>query len=604
MPAARSTGADPSSPSTLGDPRPRPWPRGTAGSSPSARRTTAAAPSGCPRTATSHATVPPWSTWAAAPSFVERWSGAGLAREELLWERLTSALLPGFVDAHLHPVAMCFYAYHLDLSPARSIADVLDALSDRAQETLPGEFVLGVKIAAEQLVERRMPNIAELDKVGAGRAVVLLARDGHTSMGNTVALAVAGIRGSREDPPGGSFDRDERGRLTGVCRETATRILLGAVPLPGLDALRAVTGDVFGGLAAHGITAISSVLQTDAEGPGGPAGELESVGMMIFVEDLWLGSHAVLGGQPARAIDARTSSSLHDPANNRVVGGVKLYLDGTLGARSACMHTPYADMPSEQGWLVLDPAVAAARMEAAHLAGLLDDALIVLRQRVPRFALALVVVYFGYIARMTRAGTIQARDAANEVALDLFADLAARYPDSSGTSPRHRIEHASVLDPASAGRFAELGVVAVVQPLSLRSEAEWLGERLGEERAPCTYPYRQLLDAGVVLAGSSDAPIEPPDVLAAITAAVTRHGFEPGQALTVAEAVEMYTVGGATAQQREHEAGRLVEGFRADLVVLSSDPTSGPPEKIADLEVGLTVVGGRVVHSDMSLPGG
>ena len=483
------------------------------------------------------------------------------------------ALLPGFVDAHLHPVAMCFYAYHLDLSPARSIADVLDALSDRAQETLPGEFVLGVKIAAEQLVERRMPNIAELDKVGAGRAVVLLARDGHTSMGNTVALAVAGIRGSREDPPGGSFDRDERGRLTGVCRETATRILLGAVPLPGLDALRAVTGDVFGGLAAHGITAISSVLQTDAEGPGGPAGELESVGMMIFVEDLWLGSHAVLGGQPARAIDARTSSSLHDPANNRVVGGVKLYLDGTLGARSACMHTPYADMPSEQGWLVLDPAVAAARMEAAHLAGL-----------------QVCIHAVG--------------DAANEVALDLFADLAARYPDSSGTSPRHRIEHASVLDPASAGRFAELGVVAVVQPLSLRSEAEWLGERLGEERAPCTYPYRQLLDAGVVLAGSSDAPIEPPDVLAAITAAVTRHGFEPGQALTVAEAVEMYTVGGATAQQREHEAGRLVEGFRADLVVLSSDPTSVPPEKIADLEVGLTVVGGRVVHSDMSLPGG
>lgn len=482
------------------------------------------------------------------------------------------ALVPGFVDAHLHPIAMCFYAYHLDLSPARSIDDVLDALADRARVTPPGDFVLGVQISAEHLAERRLPNIAELDKVGEGRAVVLLARDGHSSMGNTVALAVAGIRGGREDPPGGAFERDDRGRLTGVCRETATRILLGTVPLPGLDALGAVSKDVFGQLAAQGITSISAILQTDAEGPGGSAGALESVGMMIFVDDLWLGSHAVLCGEPMKAIDARTSSSLHDPEQNRVVGGVKLFLDGTLGARSACLHSPYTDAPSELGWLVLDPAVAAARMEAAHLAGL-----------------QVCIHAIG--------------DAANEVALDLFADLAARYPDGSGTSPRHRIEHASVLDEASAARFAELGVVAVVQPLFLRSEAGWLGERLGSDRSRQTYPYRTLRDAGVVLAGSSDAPIEAPDVLAGMTAAVTRHGFEPGQALTAAEALEMYTVGGAVAQQREHEAGRLAEGYRADLVVLSSDPTAVPPEKIAELDVGLTVVGGRVVHSDVSLPG-
>ncbi|HEY8544636.1 MAG TPA: amidohydrolase [Acidimicrobiales bacterium] len=482
-------------------------------------------------------------------------------------------LLPGFVDAHLQPIGMCLYAYHLDLSEATSISDVLDALSDQAHRTPPGEFVVGVRIDAEQLAERRLPHIAELDAVGGGRAVVLLDRDGHTSMGNTVALAVAGIRGGREDPPGGAFERDERGRLTGVCRETATRILLSSVPLPGLDALRSVAPEVFRSLAAQGITSISSVLQTDAEGPGGSAGELESVGMMIFVEDLSLGNHAVLGGQPARAIDARTSSSLHDPAMNRVVGGVKLYLDGTLAGRSAALHRPYADRPDEDGWLVLDPAVAAARMEAAHLAGL-----------------QVCVHAVG--------------DAAVEVALDLFADLAARYPDTSGTSPRHRIAHASVVDTPTAERFAELGVVAVVQPLSLRSQAGWLADRLGDDRLPCAYPFRRLRDAGVVLAGSSHAPAEAPDVLAGITAAVTRHGVAPEQALTTAEAIEMYTAGGAAAQQRDHEAGRLVEGFRADLVVLSSDPLTTPPEKIADLDVGLTVVGGRVVHSDVHLPAG
>ena len=483
------------------------------------------------------------------------------------------ALLPGFVDAHLHPVALCFYAYHLDLSPARCIADVLDALADRARETPPGDWVLGVQVSAEHLHERRLPDIAELDRVGAGRAVVLLARDGHSSMGNTVALAVAGIRGGREDPPGGAFGRDERGRLTGVCRETATRILLGSVPLPGLDALRMVAPDVFHGLAARGLTSISSILQTDAEGPGGSAGALESVGMMLYVDDLKIGNHAILCGEPAKAVDARASSSLHDPARNRVVGGIKLFLDGTLGARSACLHHPYSDAPGEVGWLVLDPAVAAARMEAAHLAGL-----------------QICVHAIG--------------DAANEVALDLFADLAARYPDTSGTSPRHRIEHASVLNEASADRFAELGVVAVVQPLFLRSEAGWLPERLGTERSPHTYPFRTLRDAGVVLAGSSDAPIEEPDVLAGMTAAVTRHGFEPDQALTAGEAVELYTRGGAIAQQREHEAGSIAEGFRADLVVLSADPTVVSPHKIADLDIHTTVVGGRVVYSDVTLPAG
>lgn len=483
------------------------------------------------------------------------------------------ALLPGFVDAHLHPVGMCLHAHHLDLSEARSVADVLDALADRAQATPPGEFVLGLRVDPEHLAEKRFPDIAELDQVGAGRAVVLVARDGHTSMGNTVALAVAGIRGGREDPPGGAFQRDERGRLTGLCRETATRILLGSVPLPGLDALRTVTHEVFGDLAARGITSISSVLQTDAEGPGGSAGELESVGMMIFVEDLWLGNHAVLGGQPARAIDARTSSSLHDPARNRVVGGVKLYLDGTLASHSAALHRPYADRPGEVGWLVLDPAVASARMEAAHLAG--------------------------FQVCVHASG-----DAAVDVALDLFADLAARYPDSSGTSPRHRIAHASVLDDGAAERCAELGVVAIAQPLALRNQNRWLADRLGDDRVDGAHALRRLQDAGVVLAASSYAPMEPPDVLGGITAAVTRHGFGVEQALTVAEALEMYTVGGAVAQQREHEAGRLVEGFRADLVVLSSDPTVVSPEKIADLEVGLTVVGGRVVHSDQTLPAG
>jgi hypothetical protein len=475
------------------------------------------------------------------------------------------ALLPGFVDAHIHPMAMCFFAANLDLGSARTVADVLDGLSDRARVTAPGEWVIGLQITAEGLAERRLPTIGELDAVGAGRPVVLLGRDGHTSMGNTVALTTAGVRGGRVDPPGGAFERDRHGRLTGVCRETATQVLLGPVPEPDLDEMKSSIQQVFSGLVSHGITSIGSILQTDAEGLAGSAGALESVGMMYFADDLALGNHAILCGDPARAVDARMSSPLHQPEDNRVVGGVKLFLDGTLGGRTACLHGPYADAPHEQGWLTLDPAVAAARMEAVHLAGL-----------------QICVHAIG--------------DAANSVALDLFADLLARHPVAPGQGPRHRIEHASVLDDTAASRFAELGLVAVVQPPYLTSELAWLADRVGPERTSRVYPFRTLVDAGVVLAGSSDAPFESPDVLAGMGAAVTRHGFEPAQALTAAEAVAMYTRGGALAQQREHLTGSLTEGLRADLAVLSDDPTAVAPEDIAGIDVCLTVVGGGVVH--------
>lgn len=478
------------------------------------------------------------------------------------------ALLPGFIDAHLHPMAMCFFAQHLDLTGTSRMDDLLDALADHGRARAPGEWVVGVRLDPERLAERRLPTMDELDRVGAGRAVVCLARDGHTSVGNSVALAAAGIRPERLDPIGGAFERDREMRLTGVCRATATRLLIGAVPIPDLDQVRTTIRQVFDGLLAHGITSVGFVLQTDEEGPGGHAGALEARGMMYFADEVPVGAHTILCGQPQRAMDARRSSDLHAPARNRVVGGVKLFFDGTLSGRGACLHDGYADDPSHRGWLTIDPRVAAARMEAIHLAGL-----------------QICIHAIG--------------DAANSLALDLFADLLARHP-TGGDRPRHRIEHASVLDEAMVERFAELGVVAVVQPPFLRHAAPWLHDRLGPERVRHTYAFRRLLDAGVVLAGSSDAPATDTDVLAGIAAAVTRHGLEPHQAVTAEEAVAMYTRQAAIAQERDHLTGRIAEGLRADLVVLSDDPTRVPPDRIAGIGVCQTVVGGRRVYEGPS----
>jgi hypothetical protein len=469
------------------------------------------------------------------------------------------ALLPGFVDAHLHPMAMCFFALHLDLGAATTVADVLDAVADRARDSA---FVLGLQVDEERLAERRLPTRDELDAAARGGPVVLLRRDGHTALGNTAALAAAGIAPDAADPARGAFDRGPDGRLTGLCREAAAQRLMGAVPGPDLERLRPAARQAFGRLAAAGITSVGAILQTDAEGPGGEAGALEWVGLQLLLDELPQATHAILCGRDVDTVLSARATPLHDPAAGRRVGGLKLFLDGTLGARTACLHHPYSDDHRGRGLLTLDLAEAARRAEAAHVAGL-----------------QVCVHAIG--------------DAAVSRALDLFADLLARHP---AAGHGHRVEHASVIAGRDVDRFAELEVAAVVQPLFLRSEQGWLGDRVGPERLRRTYPFRSLLDAGALVAGSSDAPIEDPDVLAGIAAAVTRHGIVPAEAITVEEGLDLYTRAGAAAQHRLDEAGTITPGKRADLVVLAADPRAVPVDRLAALGVERTVVAGRVVH--------
>jgi hypothetical protein len=482
-----------------------------------------------------------------------------------------AALVPGFNDVHLHPLPMCFFEHHVDLTGRDSLSDVLDALRDRLRETGEDSWVLGLQINEEQLAERRLPSLAELDALGGTRPVVLLRRDGHTAVGNQAALEAAGITRDAADPPGGAFERDADGSLTGVCFENAAQTLLGAVPLPALEQFRIAARRVFARLASNGITSVGAVLQTDAEGPAGAAGEFEVAAMELLLDELPAASHAILCGTVPRALAAR-DTALHRPELGRRVGALKIFLDGTLGARTACMHAPYHDAVDRSGYLTLDLRTAADRMEAAHLAGL-----------------QICVHAIG--------------DAANDQALDLFDALLRRHPpDHAGDAPRHRIEHASVLAPDSIARFSEIGVIAAVQPLFIRSERDWLADRLGPARRAHAYPFASMLRAGVTLAGSSDAPIEDPDPLAGMLAAVTRHGFETEESITAEQSLRMYTSDAAFAQQREDETGVIAEGHRADLTVLSSDPLRTGPDSLTSVEVALTVFGGRLTFARSSQP--
>lgn len=473
-----------------------------------------------------------------------------------------AVVTPGFVDTHLHPMPMCFFEAGVDLSGCTSLDEVLDAIADRSRSVAEGEWVFAQQLDDEALVGKRLPDRSDLDRAAGGRPTVVLRRDGHHAIGSSAALAASGITAATPDPPGGVIHRAGDGTPTGLCGEAASSLLLDAMPTPPWERFETALDRVIARLVSHGVTGISAICQTSREGPAGAAGALEAVAWSALLDRVPFDVQTILiGADACELVDQMADTPLHDPARRRRLDGVKLFLDGTFGGHTACLHHPFADAPGS-GMLTSDPDDAYAWAELAHLAG---------RQ--------ICVHAIG--------------DAATAEAVRLFTRLADRHP---GTGVTHRIEHASLVDPATIEAMADLGVAAVVQPMFIASERDWLAKRLGD-RVESVYPFRSFLDAGVVLAGSSDAPIEEPDVLGAMWAAVDRHGIAPTQALTPDEALEAYTTGPARVRGTAERSGRLAEGFDADLVVASDVPGT-----TAEVTVRATIAAGRVVHRDAAAP--
>jgi hypothetical protein len=472
------------------------------------------------------------------------------------------ALLPGFIDTHLHPIMLVYFDLNADLRHVRSIAAVQQVLRSRAANLPDGEWLVGLQLQDEDLAERRLPTRAELDAACADRPTLVVGHDGHSAAGNTLALAAAGIDADTPDPPGGRIERDADGRPLGACFETAAQRLLGAAPSPSIDRLREGARTTFARLPACGITSAGVILQTDEEGPAGAAGSFESIALQMLLGEVPFSTYAILVGRSVDAAIAARATPLHDPTAGRRVGGFKIFSDGTFGSCTACMHEPFSDRPGERGFLTLEEGEILARMRAAHAA-----------------ALQICIHAIG--------------DLAVERCIDLYEQLLRESPRRDH---RHRIEHASIVAPEQIARLARLGLCVSTQPLFIHSEKEWLHRRLGAARAKHVYPLRALLDAGVLVGGASDAPVESLDVLHAIQCCVTREGFEPQQSLSPAEALRLFTSDAARLQFDESEKGTLAAGKRADLVALSANPLAVEPTRIADIRVLRTVTGGRVVH--------
>ncbi len=469
-------------------------------------------------------------------------------------------LLPGFIDTHLHPTLIVFFDMNVDLRRARTFDEITAKMRTAAKEGEKGAWTFGLDFDEQNLDDPRMPTRHDLDRACPDQPALILKHDGHSLVANTKAIQAASISSATADPEGGVIDREGDGFPSGVFRENAKELILSAVPFPDLPQLMDGAKTSFERLASFGITSIGAVLQTDEEGPASASGAYDMMALELFLDHLPVSVYGLLIARSEERVEEALRSRIHtnEPGGHRI-GCLKIFADGTFGSCTAYMNQPFSDHPETSGFLVHSREEIYRRMVMAQSAGL-----------------QIAIHAIG--------------DAASKTCVELYARLLKEYPKQDH---RHRLEHASQLDASLIRDMARLGIVVSTQPLFIQSEKHWLEKRLGPERLRWTYPYRSLLDAGVKVAGASDAPVESLDVLDAIQCAVTRKGFVPDQGVSVEEAIRMFTMDAAYAQFEEAVKGSISVGKRADFVILSGNPVKLPVEQIGELRVQRTIRAGQ-----------
>ncbi len=455
-------------------------------------------------------------------------------------------VLPGFTDAHVHFPSWAAARREVRLDAARSAAEAVAVVAGAAGSAAPGGWLRGRGWRDASWPDA--PSRAALDAVTGEVPAALRAHDGHSLWLNSAALAIAG---PDLEVPGGVVERDAAGEPTGILREESAWRVLSAHVEPPFDE---VLGAVRAALPAAAAAGIVSVHDKD-----GARGAPEAFGRLAGAGELTL---RVWQSLPLDALDALEAAGRRPDAPGAGmlrVGYLKGFMDGTLGSRTArLLDGTGVEITSAE-------ALAGAVRRAAAL---------------------------GWPVAVHAIG-----DRANRDALDAFEATAAAWRPQG---LRHRVEHAQCVHPDDVGRFAALGITASVQYTHATSDRD-IAERLWADRIGWAYPFRSLLDAGVRLAGGSDAPVEELDPLAGLRAAVLRTGddrpaWRPEQALPVQAALRSFTAEPAWLAGEEALRGRLAPGLAADLVVLDRDPLAD----LAGARVTATMVGGRWVHGPWS----
>jgi len=474
----------------------------------------------------------------------------------------SAMVVPGFIDSHVHFLTGGFALSSVQLRDAATPEMFVQRIADYVQTLEPGEWVLNGDWDHENW-GGELPGAAWIDAVSPDNPVMINRLDGHMVLANSAAMALAGVSADTADVSGGEIVRDAQGEPTGIFKDNAMALIGQVVPEPSTEQRQRALASASQYVAAQGVTSVHDMAdwqsletyrQAQSDSAAGP-GLNTRIYSVVPLRD-----HAALAAEVAA--HGRGDEWLR-------IGGLKGFMDGSLGSHTAAFFEPFTDSPDDRGFFINDPGDMAAWISAADA----DD-------------LHVIVHAIG--------------DRAISSLLDIYADV---IEDTPPRDRRFRIEHAQHIAAEDLPRFAELGVIASMQPYHAIDDGRWAERVIGPERALTTYAFRSLLDNDATVAFGSDWFVAPPVPLTGIYAAVTRRtlddanpdGWVPEQKISVEEALYAYTRDAAYASFEEDIKGTLTPGKLADFVLLDQNLLAIDPVTIRDVQVLRTVIGGRTV---------
>ena len=483
--------------------------------------------------------------------------------------------IPGFIESHGHFPGVGGAQLQLNLMNVESWDKIVLMVAEAVSRAKPGEWIYGRGWHQEKWTARPsqhvegFPTHASLDKVSPNNPVALVHASGHAAFVNAKAMELSGIRRPTESPAGGEILRDANGDATGLLRETAQRLIKrgAGAPPPTPDETRARERRALE-LASAEVLAKGITTFQDA------GSDLSTIDRMKGMIDegkigvrLW-----VMIRQSNETIAPKLAQyrTLGYANGHLTVRAIKKSIDGALGPRGAWLLAPYTDLPKSSG---LETTKVAEIEETARLA-----------------------MEHGYQLAVHAIG-----DRANRETLDIFERAFKANPTKKDL--RWRVEHAQHISAQDIPRFGRLGVIASMQGIHCTSDAPYVLERLGPQRAQeGAYVWQKLLKSGAIIANGTDAPVEDVDPIASYYASVSRKladgkTFYPDQRMSRMEALKSYTLDAAYAAFEEENRGSLKPGKYADITVLSKDILKVPEDEIPTARVAYTIVGGKVAYS-------
>jgi predicted amidohydrolase YtcJ len=471
-------------------------------------------------------------------------------------------VMPGFTDGHTHFIDGGFQLTSVDLRNAATPKEFVRRLKEHARTLKPGDWIVGGDWDHTLWPGQPLPRREWIDSVTPDNPVFVSRVDGHEALANALALRAAGVTLDTPTPPGGEILRDAKtGEPTGIFKDRALDLIDRVVPAPSPEQRDSALARALGAAASLGVTATAHMSASWADLAS--YRRLERAGRLTVRAALYL----PLDSWRAVADTVARSGRRDDWVK---IGGLKGYMDGSAGSRTAYFFEPYSDSAGYYGLLQHPEGDMRRWIGSADSAGL-----------------QVAVHAIG--------------DRANAILLAIFDSVTRAH---GPRDRRFRIEHAQHLRREDIPSFGRLGVVASMQPYHAIDDGRWVEQRIGPERIKTTYAFRSLLESGARLAFGSDWTVAPLDPILGVYAAVTRRtldgrnpdGWVAEQKISVGAALQAYTAGNAYATFDDAGRGTLAPGHAADVVVLDRNLFTLPPDSLDRARVRYTIVGGKVVY--------